>query len=211
MVISYDQQFLFLHVPKTGGLSVAAALGRYAHDPDQYLVNQLLAKAGIHVNHFLFGYHRRKFRRHAPARQVRRLLPKSVYDGLFKFAFVRNPWDLLVSYHRFVLNRPQHHRYQRMKQLKFRDYLRFACAKGIGFQLGFLSDRRGQLLVDYVGRFENIEHDFGQVLGYLAIKGQLPHLNQSRHAPYQDYYDRPSRDYVQSAYRHDIEQFGYAF
>jgi len=38
-----------------------------------------------------------KFPRHAKAIAAQEMLPREVYEGLFKFAFVRNPWDLQVS------------------------------------------------------------------------------------------------------------------
>ena len=142
MVISYDKKFLFLHVPKTGGLSMTEVLQGYQHDPDQYVANRLLARIGIGVNHFLFSYRQRKFRRHSTAWHVRRRLPPPIFNGLFKFAFIRNPWDLLVSYHKFVMARPKHHRHARIKKLRFHDYIRFAAAKKVGFQKAFLSDPR---------------------------------------------------------------------
>jgi hypothetical protein len=211
MVISYDKQFLFLHVPKTGGLSMTEVLQGYQHDPDQYVTNRLLARVGIRVNHFLFSYRQRKFRRHTAAWQVQRWLPRPVFRGLFKFAFIRNPWDLLVSYHKFVMARPKHHRYARIKEMDFHNYIRFAVAKKVGFQKAFLSDSKGHLLVDYVGRFERMQHDFGEVLGYLGIDAKLPHLNRSQRADYRRYYDRRTRNLVKHLYRDDIDQFGYEF
>ncbi len=211
MVISYDKHFLFLHVPKTGGLSMTEVLQGYQHDSDQYLTNRLLARIGIGVNYFLFSYRQRKFRRHTPAWQVQRRLPKPVFNDLFKFAFTRNPWDLLVSYRKFVIARPKHHRHTRIKKLDFRSYIRFAAAKKIGFQKAFLSDARGHLLVDYVGRFERMQHDFGEILGYLGIDAKLPHLNRSQRSDYRQYYDRRTQNLVKHLYREDIDQFGYGF
>lgn len=211
MVISYDKKFLFLHVPKTGGLSMTEVLQGYQHDPDQYVANRLLARIGIGVNHFLFSYRQRKFRRHSTAWHVRRRLPPPIFNGLFKFAFIRNPWDLLVSYHKFVMARPKHHRHARIKKLRFHDYIRFAAAKKVGFQKAFLSDPQGHLLVDYVGRFERMQHDFAEILGYLGIDAKLPHLNPSQRSDYRQYYDRRGRNLVKQLYREDINQFGYGF
>ena len=51
----------------------------------------------------------KRCRLHTSARALQQQLPVSVFDGLFKFAFAGNPWDLLTSYHHAItpsLNHP---------------------------------------------------------------------------------------------------------
>jgi len=46
-----------------------------------------------------------KLPRHSKAIAAKEMLPREFYDSLFKFAFVRNPWDLQVSsYHHSTAN-----------------------------------------------------------------------------------------------------------
>jgi len=107
MLISHRHGFAFIHVPKTGGTSVARALWRHADHADGYWANRCLALIGIHVNHYA-PVAMRKFRPHTPAEELRRNLPAGVFEGLFTFAFVRNPWDLLVSYYHFLRDAEGH-------------------------------------------------------------------------------------------------------
>lgn len=96
-----------------------------------------------------------------------------------------------------------------------------------------LYDRQGNLLVDFVGRFESLQQDFDRVCERLDIKeSRLPHRNPSnkksrdlkrklknmlfmngenRHHGLTDFYDDETRDAVADYYRKDIETFGYQF
>ena len=91
MRISYSHNFIFIHVPKTAGFSVVTALAPYIHDSSGHWMNSALDKIGIHVNYWTH-YRNKRFRPHASARQVQRQLPRDVYDAMYKFAFVRNPF-----------------------------------------------------------------------------------------------------------------------
>lgn len=211
MIVSYDKRFLFVHIAKTGGSSVRAALQQYRHNPEKYLVNRLLEQCGIKTNLVLGGYRQRRFRTHTMIRTAQACLPNDVFSGLFKFAFVRNPWDQLVSYYKYYLQKPNHKRHSRVKRMTFDEFVDFAVAKRTGFQKQMLSDANGNLLVDFVGRFEHIERDFLHVVDQLGIEARLPHLNSTWAAPYQDFYTSSSIDRVARAYRDVIDAFGYGY
>lgn len=211
MVISYSKRFLFVHTPKTGGTSIADALGGFAHDPRQYRVNRLLARMGIHVNYWAPARMRR-FRIHASAAQLERHLPQETFHSFFKFAFVRNPWDRMVSYYHYLLSRTWHHRHPKVAALaSFKDYLRYEVARGKTAQYAMLTDRSGRLLVDFVGRFEHLHDDFAEICRRLGLSCRLSHTNRSSHRDYREYYDDESIELVREAFRPDVEQFGYTF
>ncbi len=211
MIVSYEKRFLFVHIAKTGGSSVRAALQPYQHDPQHYLVNRLLKRCGINTNLVLGGYRQRRFRPHTMTRTAQACLPTEVFAGLFKFAFVRNPWDQLASYYKYYLKMPNHKRHTRVKRMKFDEFIDFAVAKRLGFQKQMLSDADGNLLVDFVGRFEHIKRDFLHVANQLGIVARLPHLNWTWTAPYQEFYSSGSIDRVARAYRDVIVAFGYEY
>lgn len=78
-------------------------------------------------------------------------------------------------------------------------------------QLDRIVDLERCLLVDFVGRFEQIERDFDHVQQRIGVKASLPHLVRSEHRPYHDYYDHETRDLVARHYRCDVDAFGYEF
>jgi hypothetical protein len=106
MLISYRKNFLFVHIAKTGGTSIRAALRPYRwggwYSIPLWLASQVSQwtrprpKLGL------------KFPRHAKAIAAKEMLPEPVYRGLFKCAIVRNPWDLQVSsWHHIRREKPE--------------------------------------------------------------------------------------------------------
>ena len=211
MLLSLSHRFLFVHVPKTGGFSIREALQPYASRPDRYLVNRMLDRVGIHVNHWGPPAMRR-FRRHASARQAQHHLPRAAFDELYKFAFVRNPWDRMVSFYHYVLSRPDHHRHEQVKSLPdFEHYLRYEARRGKESQKDLLVDRHGNVLVDFVGRYESLQEDFAYLRAKLLVVCKLEHHNRSKHRDYRQYYNSRTVNLVAELFQEDIELFGYTF
>jgi hypothetical protein len=211
MLISFEHQFLFVHNAKTAGCSVKKALAPYAHNGGRVWVNRWLRRVGIKVNHF--GPPRwKRFRQHDSAATARRCLPPEMFDGFFKFAFVRNPWDWLVSYHNYVCQQPRHRHFRRFNGPDgFSVFLHWMAQRDNGFQTHLLTDRDGRVLVDFLGRYESLENDFAWICRRLGVEAELTHRNKSRHDDYRRYYDDASRDFVADRWQRDIELFGYTF
>lgn len=216
MLISHRHKFAFVHVPKTGGSSVAYALWSFADHTGKYWANRWLSKVGIHVNHYA-PYRQRKFRPHTPADDLRRNLPAGVFESLFTFAFVRNPWDLLVSYYHFLRDADGHarhvsHRRRRAALLPdFESYVRYEIGRGKISQTRMVADRRGRVIVDFLGRYESLHADFDHACSCIGIDASLGRSNRSTRGDYRDYYTDRLAILVRDHFAEDIERFGYEF
>lgn len=210
MIISYEKNFLFVHVPKTAGTSIRAALTPYEHRTSHLWENRLLQRVGIRVNH-ISPYLRKRFRFHSTALEIHRNLPQNVFDQLFKFAFVRNPWDLLVSLYSFIPTRPTNRHSARVARMSFEAFLNEWTQRPEISQRAFLYDRQGRCLVDFVGRFENLRADFAGICQRIGISSDLGHANGSQHGDYRDMYDTKLRTLVARRLAEDIDTFGYDF
>jgi len=106
-------------------------------------------------------------------------LTQEQFDEYFKFSFVRNPWDRTVSiykyfgwdryvdFKKFVVKKLQNH--------VWRDNYWF-----VGPQSDFVCNQRGDIMVDFLGKFENLRADFNQVCQHLRLAPtELPHINKS--------------------------------
>ena len=211
MIVSYERNFLFVHVPKTGGTSIRAVLGQHCHNPKVFWSNRVLAKVGIEVNYLTRDYRKLQFRTHDRIANAQRLLPTDVYERLFKFAFVRNPWDLLVSLFKFIRKTESHKRHRLVSKMEFSEFIDFAVTKQIAHQSRLISDNRGNILTDFIGRFENLTQDVQIILQKTGIPAKLPHLNRTPTSCYQDFYSALSKEKVAIAYQVDIDAFEYEF
>ena len=83
----------------------------------------------------------------------------------------------------------------------------------IYLQVSWITDRNGKNLMDFVGRFENLQEDFDYVCDRIGIKRKkLPHSNKSkRKRDYRKYYDDETKRVVAEKFTEDIEHFGYEF
>ena len=211
MLLSHQYRFLFVHVPKTAGISMAMALHEISHHPEELLINRGLSRVGINVNHFGRLDWRRP-RVHASAANLRSVYGRALFDAYFKFAFVRNPWGRMVSYFHYVTSRDHHHRNKTVARFDdFGQYLRYEARRGKTLQSDMLTDSSGKLLVDFVGRFEHLREDWSEVCRRIGVTVEIPHQNGSSHRDYRSYYDDESAQFVAEHWREDVDRFGYTF
>ena len=207
MLISYHKKFLFVHIFKTAGTSITDSLARFCYRPDSTRPSNWMAFFSTNWTKI----HRKPIKKHATATEIRDSLDREIFNSVFKFTFVRNPWDWQVSLYHYILENPENHGYEKtMKMGSFRNFV-FSREKLSFTQTSCLVDESGNLLVDFVGKFENLDQDFQSICHKVGISASLPHINKSKRTDYQDYYDAETRDLTARLYAEDIERFGYTF
>ena len=197
MIVSHRARCIFVHVQKTAGTSIEMVLRRF--DPD----------AGSHLHD---GW------RHLHAREIRDVVPPDVWDGYFKFAFVRNPWDRLVSWYHMCVQVPVPNGFCRYVRQNFPTFESFVTGATTGPgektthpQFDYVAGDDGEVIVDFVGRYETLGDDFAQIADRLKLGDVLPRANPSSHGGYRDYYTTATRDLVGQRFARDVEHFGYRF
>ncbi len=217
MLLSLKYRFLFIHIAKTGGTSVRDSLGWYKWTDPYRLPQFLCSKISGLTGHRIGA----KFPRHAKAIAALEMLPLDLYQQLFKFAFVRNPWDLQVSsYHHIRRERPD----LMIEIPDFATFLRwkfepsrppqYHADMSTVVQHDYLVDLHGNLIVDYIGRYEYLAQDFQTACHKIGIAP--PKLAHSRRAAdrgkdYRTYFDDETAALIARHYQADCEHFGYCF
>ena len=182
--------------------------------------------AGTSINYALYG----QFMGHVRALDVQRWGSPAV-KALPSFAVVRNPWERLVSAYRLAVRgkgqggpyeasvwRAESYRIPEFRT--FRSFVtewltRRDIMKLDGIfqsQSQFVFDRSGALLVDHLGRLENL----GPTRAFLADRlGRVPAIGEgNRSGPvldYRDFYTDELVDLVGRIYGEDVRQLGYTF
>lgn len=145
------------------------------------------------------------------------------YKNYFKFTFVRNPYDRLVScYEHWIKNefRSNFDIYDSVKpEMSFEEFVK-AISKipdhisdgHFRSQHTFITDRKGNLLVNFIGKIENINTDFKKVCKKTGMPyKKLSRINKKAEKNYREYYDEETKKLVQERYKKDFEMFGYEF
>lgn len=217
MLLSLKHNFLFVHIAKTGGTSVRDALRPLRLSDPWYPVQFICSRLSALSGHRL-GI---KFPRHAKIIAAREMLPVELFERLYKFSFVRNPWDLQVSsWHHIRRERPHlvahvdtFADFMRWKLDESRPY-QFHIDTSIELQSDYLIGLRGEKLVDFIGRHETLHDDFSHVCREIGISApELPHRRRAldRASDYRSYYDDALAERVALRFAPDIAMFGYRY
>lgn len=235
-MVSHENKCIYVHIPKTAGSSIIELLKIEKNKKDkkqyQWPENKFRPPSAHHLraidylnNNNVNGIH----------------VTKKQFNEYFKFAFVRNPFDRIVSEYKF-----RHH----PRKYDFKTFLFKQLPRGswedeychIIPQYDFIYDNKGNCLVDYVARFENLKTEFDSICKKIGLKKQsLPHINRSlslfnlgihtnnlerlervldilshkyhknTFKHYSEYYDNESREFVTFLYEKDLETFNYNF
>ena len=186
---------IFIHVPKAAGTSISHAI------------------YGKNMGHYSALFYRD--------------ISKRQFEKYFSFAVVRNPWERVVSAYEFVrqngtdLVRPNHDDdFSNDEFASFETFVtQWLCRvklseKDTVFQpqYEFICDTAGEVIVDYVGKIEQLDVTLEYVSAQLGRVISVDWLNKSsRKGLYRDYYSDETREIVRDVYSRDITMFGYEF
>lgn len=188
-------KFIFVHIPKTAGNGIIKSL--------------FDKKAMGHYSVIKYKkYNKNKFKKY------------------YKFTIVRNPWDRLVSAFFYLkqggmsqADREFSNRYIQ-KHDNFEEFIlsledeeyKNIILSWIHFipQYNFVY-HKGKCLVDYIGKFENLEKSYKVISKKLNINKKLKKHNASKHKAYYKYYNKKMIDIVYKLYKKDIKLLNYNF
>lgn len=208
-MLSYKHGFLFVHVFKVAGTTLRASLEPYSRLVDRQRLSYLASRVGWKPDAI---FRRLKmFPYHVTAAELRAAIPAADWDRLFKFAFVRNSWDWQVSLYEYVRQSKQHYHHEQVVRLTFDEYIRWRLSNDFRLQRSFVCDAKGDPILDFIGRFENLEADFSNVTARLGISASLGHANETDRRDYRTYYTPETRRLVADAFAPDIELFEFEF
>ncbi|MFC5050690.1 sulfotransferase family protein [Rubritalea spongiae] len=193
-----DTNSVYIHIPKTAGTSIASAIYK---------------DKGVGHGHYPYYEFLRE--------------DEGLYNSSFKFAFVRDPWDRLVSAY-YHLSSPPSWVADRTKLVS--EYINARADDFSEFVRLLSVDKRmqrwvhmepqskfvlheGEVMVDFIGRFENLEEDVIKVAKALNLNDvKVPHVNKSKdRAHYSIFYDQYAIDFVRDFYAQDIDVFEYDY
>ncbi len=207
MLVSDTHRMVFIHVQKTGGVTVSKVLEPVVADLRQ------VPEKGI---------------KHSTLAQG--LAQEPALASYWTFGFVRNPWSRLVSWWAMVQRFKEmadsgvetaQGRFARNHFLRtartYPDFDTFVLQGSEELerlrtpQIEYL--RADGREADFVGRTESLPADLRSAFAHLGLPfpDELPHTNKSPHAHYTSYYSDVSRAKVAELFAPDLDAYGYEF
>ena len=205
MIISPGRNYVFVHIPKTGGTSLATALEGRAMRDDILIGDTPKAQ-------------RRKSRlKHLTPKG--RLWKHSTLDDIqgvadtvdmFTFTLVRNPWDRMVSYYAWLQRQSFNHPAVEL-------------AHSTSFS-GFLNAEQTQISLrqnpyasymqtgSFYFRLEHLADDLKPLWDHLGFELTMPHVNTSnRMRDWRTYYTDADAALIERLCADDIKRSDYTF
>jgi len=211
MIVSPSRRYVFVHIPKTGGTSMALALESRAMKDD------------ILIGDTPKAVRRRKRVRalDAPGRLWKHARLSDI-DGApwvpedaFVFTLVRNPWDRMASL--WYWARAQAFDHPMVRAAKAYSFCDFLAAPDLepAFRKDaaqdYMTNRAGRLRANAFVRLEHLETDLAPVAAHLGFTPELPLANATPRPPTSEVYADGSIARVADLFARDIDRFGYRF
>ena len=190
-MISHKHKCIFIHIAKTGGTSIEKCLIKKDWWDIDRKTKHLSAKSA-------------------------KIIYKDYWKDYYKFSFVRNPWDIMVSWYRF----------RKVKEFFGMDFKSFLLSYDFSLPTSsgekswlpnsllytdLLFDK-GKPLINFIGKFEKLQKDFNIICEQIGIlQTKLTHEHRSNRKHYTEYYDDETKQIVSEKYAKDIKYFGYKF
>jgi hypothetical protein len=204
------RKIILIHLEKTGGTSIAIAL--FGKDEGAKRKGSDLAYDNGLTKHYSI----------TKAKQV---YGNEKWTSYTKITVIRNPWDRLVS--KWFWRKEGCERKKvvfpfpldgkgKIPKAWFAKEIEEECSR---WQLknpdDFLFGTEKSLVVDYILRFESLDHDwkeFSSKMGLTGI-GDLPHINKSatRETDYRIYFTDETAEFVRRHFERTVAYFNYAF
>ena len=169
MVVCHTRKIIFIHIPKTAGSSIEQLL----RDEGKYELDFIGVRNGRSTHHYM-GIELK-------------LILKDLYQTYYKFSFVRNPYDRLISEYFWCRINNVGYKFNKTFD-EFLDYVEDVIKNKKFFkpiendhfipQYSFLFFNN-KLIVNNIFKYEDIETVAPLIKKRLKIKTSLQHLNKS--------------------------------
>ena len=203
MPIFNDHKITFLHIGKTGGVSIEKSLGLPPRDYRKFCPE------------FIFGLKNGVMIQHARFQFLEQFMTEE-QKGFFRFTIIRNPWHRMISAFYYLL--PAHLRrfqtFENWLEDKYEKIIDGKWTEGSHFvpQIEY-THQDGKQIVDRILRTETLADDFSRMCKEQGIQaGELKKLNVSRlrDKKLEDYTPK-TRDMVSEMYALEIDHFGFKY
>lgn len=231
-MISLSKKFLFIHMPKTAGNSIQNILKPYSED-------EIVCRSPLQDGYERFGVENKKYKtkKHFRLIDYKKTIEPEIFNTLFKFTIIRNPWDRMIS-----LYFSPHRKVDSWDKDSFINLVNsssplrdFISQNSLAYSIKNLSISKSKLKkfskdllagkisltkkiidseIDFIIKYESLEEDFEKLCKLLSIpKEHLPTANKSlvKKKHYSYYYNEELKKLIENKFSEEIMLGGYVF
>ena len=187
MVFDFHKNYIFQHIFKTAGTTIKQTLHSY-RIPDQKILSMWSEDRSYRAYNNALPY---EFgNEHISFDQFHVIWPYLDFNKFYKFCFVRHTYDWIVAGYKhccdvsYFKNFPEGPvRDEQIQRFTFDFYVKNWVITDLT-QLDFMKFQ-GKVIVDKIGRFENLQEDFNQIVDTIGLpRKQLDKHNSSERRNY---------------------------
>lgn len=217
MIISEQYGFIFVHIPKTAGLAVTDAFGKYGQPRVRTIWRSISRRLP-----FQEGPATAHFREHEPVSKMIAKLSRPVFDRFVSFSVIRNPFDHAVSHYEYMKQFRIKSTAEKVGEMSFLEYLEYRMKPPfwndtvfarMPDQCYYLTDSEGKIAVKRLIRFEQLGAELEALSRDLKLPDfNLRHVNKTKaiKKPMDAYYDATTINLVRQIYDRDFDVLGYS-
>jgi len=225
---------LLIHIPKTAGMAIYDTILNLKRRFGWYLGSEFDEKQDKSIKKFESNGSYTLGHIYYKSLIAEKYLDKKFFNNSFKFCFVRNPYDRLVSLYNY-------HQVKAKLNLNFDDFVKCLYYEfkhkripPVGlyniktfhkdsklYHKNIYGNQYNLMIkwiprdIGFIGRQETFNSDMDQlirILGYTGPKLETKIINYSKHDNYISYYtNKETIKYVSRIYKKDFKRFGYYF
>jgi hypothetical protein len=230
MILSNSLKFIFVHLHKTAGTSITSALEPTFRWNDIVCGSTDFGEKIDALYREQYGMHK-----HSTAEEIRNIVGEEVWKDYYTFTFVRNPYYRTISNYTYIkmLVKKQgikrlFRRFDKKRKIwtwattkaylatnNFSEFIRhkeFMNNAKAGICMCESLSNGERLIVDYIGKVENIKEDFQHICRTIKRTDlQIGKRNVSKKKVNLEafYQNQADLDHVYELYRKDFDSFGY--
>jgi len=207
-MISKKKKIIFVHIPKTGGSSIEKCLKNVFDErilmEKKRAVGEQTKVLGEIKNLYKNSHNSLK---HSTIMELKNHYSDEDFNEFHKFAVIRNPWDRLLSLYSW----PDKTKYNKKSFLKYFKGVKEVDAykkRALWTINKFVCDEKGDIMVDTLLDFENLNNDFMKLNSKLGLtEDTLPHINRTKVKSFREVMDEETIEIVRRYYKKEIDKF----